>query len=375
MKDKPRLLSVFDLFVTLAAFVQQGSLSRFQQQYQEYSKSFKRTYIKTYGEEEYPSFPDNVEVIPFHKFPMGRYFYFLFSGFRNYRPVDYVEMLDPRAIMPALIYKVRGAKLFLDYRWNTALTSWQEKSFKGYLGAILSHMLHTLAFKAADTIGVSTKRLGDEVRKYTREDKIYLLPNFVDTNLFKPLGTKKVDNLLVCVSRLSKEKNLMMLLEVMKGLPQYHLRIIGGGVSQEKLIAFKEREGIANVSFLGMIPNEELPQYLNQAQAFILVSFLEGHPKALIEAMACGLPCIGTNVAGINDVITDGQNGYLCEVDSQSIRNCIMEVFQDREKMKEIGERARKFAIENYSFDKIIRRRIKLITGDTKDITPLFSSD
>ena len=167
----------------------------------------------------------------------------------------------------------------------------------------------------------------------------------------------------------------MVLLEVMKGLPQYHLRIIGGGVSQEKLIAFKEREGIANVSFLGMIPNEELPRYLNQAQAFILASFLEGHPKALIEAMACGLPCIGTNVIGINDVIIDGENGCLCEVDSQSIRNCIMKVFQDREKMKEIGERARKFAIENYSFDKIIRRRIKLITGDTKNLPPLFSSD
>src|SRR3972149_402807 len=67
----------------------------------------------------------------------------------------------------------------------------------------------------------------------------------------------------------------------------------------------------ASVRFMGSISNEELPPVLNRYRFFALPSVREGMPKALIEAMACGLVCIGTDVEGINEIIRDGENGFL----------------------------------------------------------------
>jgi glycosyltransferase involved in cell wall biosynthesis len=64
---------------------------------------------------------------------------------------------------------------------------------------------------------------------------------------------------------------------------------------------------------MGVVPNSELPAVLNRYRWYILPSLHEGMPKTLLEAMACGLVCIGTDVDGINQIIEDGVNGYLAE--------------------------------------------------------------
>ena len=88
--------------------------------------------------------------------------------------------------------------------------------------------------------------------------------------------------------------------------------------------------------------------------------------------MACELPCIGTNVDGIKDVVVDRMTGLLCDKIAEDIKRCIQNLFNDREKMKEMGKRAREFAVDNYSMDKIIERRIKLIKGELEGIEPLY---
>ncbi|RKY19944.1 MAG: glycosyltransferase family 1 protein, partial [Planctomycetota bacterium] len=80
----------------------------------------------------------------------------------------------------------------------------------------------------------------------------------------------------------------------------------------------------AKVNFMGVVPNNELPSIFNRYRYYILPSFYEGMPKSLLEAMACGLVCIGTDVAGINDVIEDGVNGYLAKgTDAQALAEVI----------------------------------------------------
>lgn len=79
--------------------------------------------------------------------------------------------------------------------------------------------------------------------------------------------------------------------------------------------------------------------------------------------MACGLPCIGTGVDGIRDVTSDGENGFLCDKNVESIRSCVLTMFGDREKMKRLGENARGFAVQNYSMNELVKRRIRLIKG------------
>ena len=94
-----------------------------------------------------------------------------------------------------------------------------------------------------------------------------------------------------------------------------------------------------------------LPEYINRAQAFILPSLYEGHPKSLIEAMACGVPVIGCRSPGIRSIIEDGHNGFLCDTDSESIRKTVLKVLSDETLTHEIGERAREFVEKHFSLD------------------------
>jgi len=367
-KPTPKLLFMFHLFESFSILERAGQLSRTLQLFDAYSKSFEKVYIKSYENKQYKGLLDNIEHIPFFNIPFARYFYLIFSGILNYRKVDYIEIPDTRAIITALIYKLTGAKIFLHHRWSSSKLLKEEKP----LFAFLTRIVEILAFKMADTIAVTTERLAEDVKKHTRKEKIYLLPNHVDVDHFNRIKSEKIQNLLVFVGRFHPEKNLHSLLDVMKELPEFKLWIIGDGELREELRDIKKKEKIKNVKFLGRILNEELPNYLNMAEAFIMVSHREGHPKALIEAMACELPCIGTNVDGIKDVIIDGRTGVLCNKSKEDIKKCIRKLFSNREKMKEMGRKAREFAVENYSMDKLIERRIKLIKGELEGIEPLF---
>ena len=65
------------------------------------------------------------------------------------------------------------------------------------------------------------------------------------------------------------------------------------------------------VNFIDVVANYKLPEILNRYKYYVLPSVFEGMPKSLLEAMACGLVCIGTDIDGINEIIEDGVNGYL----------------------------------------------------------------
>ena len=90
------------------------------------------------------------------------------------------------------------------------------------------------------------------------------------------------------------------------------------------------------------------------AKVFILPSLYEGHPKVLIEAMACGMPIIGANTPGIREMIQHQDNGFLCGTDVKSIRKAIVTVLGDHKLRQRIGNNARKHAVTKFSLNHII---------------------
>jgi len=93
--------------------------------------------------------------------------------------------------------------------------------------------------------------------------------------------------------------------------------IIGDGSLRQQVIKLTERN--TNVVWERRVNNIDLPLYYSQARAFVLLSRYEGNPKALLEAMACGIACLGTNVPGIRDCITHNYNGVLVEENVSSV--------------------------------------------------------
>ncbi|MGB0131919.1 glycosyltransferase family 4 protein [Chlorobium sp.] len=224
-------------------------------------------------------------------------------------------------------------------------------------------------FRSADSIEVTTAMMKESIMSRIPETsgKISVVPNYVDTRIFSPSSLCKDIDLLF-IGRLTPQKNLFALLDALHGL-NLKTVIVGTGVQEKELKA----KGLAlnlNIDWKGNIPNNELPLYLNRAKLFILPSFYEGHPKTLIESMACALPSIGADSPGIREVIRHGETGWLCSTETGSIREAVIKLSESDELRTTLGCKARTFAVENYSLDTIAEKEhnmmLQLVNRDTR---------
>ena len=120
-------------------------------------------------------------------------------------------------------------------------------------------------------------------------------------------------------------------------------------------------ENNERIHWLGKVPNELLPTYLNQARALILCSIEEGHGRVAPEALSCGVPVIGSRVGGIAATLRHGETGYLCETDVDSIAAAIETVLSQPGLIESMGANARRYAVENLSLAQIAQREYKLL--------------
>ena len=226
--------------------------------------------------------------------------------------------------------------------------------------------LERMAFRAADLAIVTSDWQRDLIiEEYALDpDKVKVLPNYVVTDVFKPdPGVEKKYDLLF-IGRGVRQKNLENLLKAVDQLgkagKKLSLLLVGSCCQNPELKRTVTDKGL-NVTFKSQLPNFELPTVINQARAFILPSFYEGHPKALLEAMSCGVACIGTDVVGINNVIDHLENGYLCRTDYQSLAKAITEVLNNEELRKKTGRKAREYIVRNFDIEKVLQMELEVL--------------
>jgi glycosyltransferase involved in cell wall biosynthesis len=217
-------------------------------------------------------------------------------------------------------------------------------------------------FSGADRVVVTTAAIRERVinRYQVLPDRVRIIPNYVDTGLFRPdCSDIRRRRPLLYVGRLDEEKNPRMLLDALDGL-NVEATIVGNG-SQGEALRREAAERRLPVRFLGNVPNVELPRLLNGSSAFISPSLIEGHPKALLEAMACGVPVIGTNVSGTRELITDRITGLLCEPRPECLRAAIQEVLLDPKFATRMGMAARSYVAERFALDRIVEMELALL--------------
>jgi glycosyltransferase involved in cell wall biosynthesis len=190
-------------------------------------------------------------------------------------------------------------------------------------------------------------------------EKVVVVPNFVDVDLFTPRDDVACEPGLVgFVGRLAPQKNLPALIEAMAGLSGARLRLIGDGPERETLLALAQRHGVS-VEMIGPVSHHDLPRLLAECEVFVLPSLYEGVPKALLEAMSAALPVIATRVQGSEALIRHRETGWLCDDTSPSALHCALEVLlQDSRLRAQIGRSARRFVVEQFALQSVLDREV-----------------
>jgi glycosyltransferase involved in cell wall biosynthesis len=249
-------------------------------------------------------------------------------------------------------------------RCGYLLSEFQAKRFGvSSFEAQQANRLEAEVFKGADRVVVTTpaSEAAAVAMHGIDANKVRVIPNYVETDRFRPASLSHRETFRIgFVGRLDRQKNLTALLEAVSGL-DVELCLVGYGPLRADLE--KVAEGIKTaIKFLGSLPNLELPEFLNSCDLFILPSLYEGHPKALLEAMACGLPVIGTRVPGIQELIKDGENGLVCELDPGSIRAAIQRALDDSDLRERLGKKARKYVEDNFSLRRVVNLELTLLS-------------
>ena len=207
-------------------------------------------------------------------------------------------------------------------------------------------------FCAADRIVVTTDVMRENVKMRHPElaPRVSVIPNYVETDRFVPRGAESITDV-IYVGRLSAEKNLAALLDAVRRIG-CSIAIAGTGELGRSLEESCRDLG-DRVKWHGNIPHHDLPRFLATGRVFALPSHYEGHPKALIEAMACGCAIVATDVPGIRELVRHREDGWLCKTDSDSIRSALDSLLSDPSLRQRLGEAARIRALNDFSLDRI----------------------
>ena len=152
-------------------------------------------------------------------------------------------------------------------------------------------------------------------------EKITTLRNGVDLEVFTPRDRDKARakhaltrKIILSVGHLIDRKGHELVIDALRNIEDATLLIVGDGPRRGALEAQVERAGlVGRVRFLGARPHEKLSEIYSTADILVLASSREGWPNVLLEAMACGTPCIATNIPGSDEVIDDPAAGRLVD--------------------------------------------------------------
>jgi L-malate glycosyltransferase len=221
-------------------------------------------------------------------------------------------------------------------------------------------------WKKANAVIAVTTSLKQIALRTNPNQKIEVIPNGINTNVFSPSAEHIQNNgefRLITVSRLIKRKGIQNVLkalaEIRKSLPPgkgnvINFTIIGEGNYESELKTMTNKLGLNNVvRFLGYLPTNDIPSYFRQSDAFILPSLAEAFGNVVAEAMACGLPIIGADEGGIPDLVNE-ENGILVQPENISqIKSAIITMINDKEMRLKMSNTNVKKIAQNYNWDAI----------------------
>jgi glycosyltransferase involved in cell wall biosynthesis len=220
--------------------------------------------------------------------------------------------------------------------------------------------------------------------------KVHTIPCFVDCNQFKPQSPSKVTELrqqlglddkktVLFVGRIVPYKGLEYLIKAIEYAKaeqgeELNLLLVGGEEGKnitdkseyyQQILQLAEKTIVRkNIRFLGRVENSQLSTYYSLADVVALPSVMRGEAfgTVIIEALACGTPVVASNIAGVKDVLKGDESvgNYVPQKDSAALSRALVKVSYQK---KNVTERCREFAFDNYRIEKIVDSYVELYSS------------
>ena len=237
--------------------------------------------------------------------------------------------------------------ILFDYKTNLFIHEEIPKKYF-FLLKIFSNKINLFFLYDFKSIGIKKKK------------NYFIIKPSIDTNYWSKTYNKIIKNTFISVGNLNPTKNHLLLLEVaLKIKKKIQIKIAGRKLNShkkyyEKILNLKtkcNKFSMANVTLLGKISNKLIKKYLSSSEYFIMTSYSEGTPFALLEAMSCEKICIVPKIKTINKIFKNNYDGFYFKVNNvNSLLTVILKVLKlNTKRKKEIGKNSRLIILREYS--------------------------
>lgn len=281
---------------------------------------------------------------------------------RRFRP-DIIHVHHPIWMGSLGVYMARRLRIPVVFTYHTRLEHYAH--FVPLPGPLFRNLIsHSLIRRFAnkcDGVIVPTYSTEDYLRVIGVTTEIFVQPTGIDVQRAQDVKPETVDELrallgigtekvLVSVSRISKEKNIDFLLDGVHELKRisstpFRLVIVGDGNERRRVERRLHDEGLEDtVTLAGVVDAEDVPAWLKLADTFVFASKSETQGMVILEAMAAGLPVVAVRSSGIDDVITNGVNGFKTRDNIEQWARRIADLLEDESLREKIAANATGFA-------------------------------
>ena len=171
--------------------------------------------------------------------------------------------------------------------------------------------------------------------KYLNLKKIKLRRNWSSVNVPKNYENR-YKNKLLSIGRLENQKNYEFLIKNLVNT-KFTLDIYGEGTLTNELKSLAKKLNV-KVNFLGFKNNEEILQQISNYKYYVTSSLFEGNPKTVLEAMGSGCIVIASNIKNHSEIIKNNKNGYLYELENNSLNKVLLSLGEDTDAENRISK-------------------------------------
>lgn len=309
------------------------------------------------------------------------------SAFKALSLRKYISFDGMWAMMSYMLFPVMIARM-LGLRVPYALTLQEgdpfEHVFKRPHVALFRPVL-SYGFRHARVVQAISAFLGGWAKQMGFTGELEIIPNGADIVVYNSVTPSAIDEIkdrldkkmgdvfLVTASRLVHKNAVDTVIRALKHLPKnVRFIILGNGPDEEMLRTLAQHEAVSErVTFCGFIEQKNIPAYLKASDIFVRPSRSEGMGNSFVEAMAAGIPVIGTQEGGIADFLFDEKRnptmpvtGWAVNKDSpKEIADTVRAIMEEGEKVRAVVRTAEALVKEKYNWDTIAKSMERLVFG------------